>query len=272
MSNLQGKTVVITGGGRGQGRSHALTLAKEGANIVVADIGQAEVPHVSYGLATEEDLAETVRQVEALDRRAVAVTADVRSTEDMKRVADTAMAEFGRIDILLVNHGIHGIFENTYTIDDDSWQTMIDTNLTGVFKSIRAVVPHIIDGGEGGSIVITASVDGLRATPSWGHYGAAKAGAVNLMKTLAVELAPHNIRVNTVHPTGTNTPMAEALMDTVGPISEQWRFATDRANLLDVPVIEPEDVSNAISWLVSDKARYVTGITLPVDAGYTTKH
>ncbi|WP_173922724.1 mycofactocin-coupled SDR family oxidoreductase [Agromyces sp. Marseille-P2726] len=272
MGSLEGQTVVITGGGRGQGRSHAVALAREGANIVVTDIGEAEVRNVSYGLATEEDLAETVRQVEALDRRGVAVKADVRNTEDMQRVADTAMAEFGRIDILLANAGIHGIFQNTYTIDDASWQTMIDTNLTGVFKSIRAVVPHMIEGGRGGSIVITSSVDGLRATPSWGHYGAAKAGTVNLMKTLAVELAPHKIRVNTVHPTGVNTPMAEALMDTVGPITDQWRYATDRANLLDVPVIEPEDISNAIAWLVSDKARYVTGVSLPVDAGYTTKH
>lgn len=271
MGTLDGKTALITGGARGQGRSHALELAREGANIVVTDICES-VDHVPYNLATEEDLAETVRQVEALDRRIASVRADVRSTEDMQRAADTAMSEFGSLDIVLANAAVHGIYPSTYEIDDETWQTMIDINLTGVWKTARAAIPHMIEGDRGGSIVFTSSVDGLRATPSWGHYGAAKAGIVNLMKTFAVELAPHNIRVNTVHPTGVNSPMADALVNNLGPVIERWGFATDKANLLDVPLVEAQDITNAIAWLVSDKARYVTGVALPIDAGYTTKH
>ncbi|MGO1582212.1 MAG: mycofactocin-coupled SDR family oxidoreductase [Actinomycetaceae bacterium] len=271
MGQLDGKVAVITGGGRGQGRSHAIELAKEGADIVIADIG-GQIDGLTYGLATEDDIAETVRQVEALDRRIVGVTADVRSTEDMKRVADAAIENFGRIDIVLANAGIHQVLPDTFTMSDDDWQRMIDVNLTGVFKTTRAMIPHLIDAG-GGSIVITSSTDGVTASPSWGHYGAAKAGIMSLAKTLALELAPEHIRVNVVIPTGVNSPMAEALMDTVPKTLERWGFATDRANLMrEVGVIEPVDVSNAIVYLVSDKARYVTGISLPVDAGYTIKH
>ncbi|GAA1620107.1 mycofactocin-coupled SDR family oxidoreductase [Leucobacter chromiireducens] len=273
MNTLAGKTAVITGGGRGQGRSHALKLAGAGANIVVTDLATPSMETIEYALSSAEDLAETARQVEALGGRVLALQADVRSTADMERVADATMSEFGRIDIVLANAAVHGVHEASYLIDDASWETMIDVNLTGVFKTARAMIPHMIAGGAGGSLVFTSSVDGLRGAPSWGHYGAAKAGLVNLMKTLAMELSTHRIRVNTVHPTGVNTPMADMVATAAVPALERWASATDRANLFsDVYVVEPSDISNAIAWLVSDEARYVTGVALPVDAGYTTKH
>lgn len=265
MGKLDGKVAVITGGARGQGRSHAVTLAREGADIVICDIA-AQIDTVPYPMATLEDLEETKRMVEDLDRRCVAVRADVRDGAQMQAVAERAMSEFGRIDILLANAGIAGFASGgSWELTDEQWRDMIDTNLTGVWQSCKAVIPHMIDGGRGGSIVITSSTAGLKGFAGTGHYVAAKHGVVGLMRTLAIELAPHNIRVNTVHPTGVNTPMvvneamAQLLADNPSAIS----------NLLPVELLEPVDISNAILWLVSDDARYVTGVTLPVDAGFT---
>lgn len=270
MGTLDGKVAVITGGARGQGRSHALALAREGAKIVVCDIA-APIEGLQYEVAGLEDLEETVRLVKEAGGEIAGVQADVRSSADMRAVAERAVSEFGRIDILLANAGIHGHAETTYEIEDDDWQRMLDVNLTGVFKSCKAVIPHLIRGGRGGSIVITSSVDGLRAAPSWGHYGAAKHGLQGLKSTLAFELAEHNIRVNTVNPTGVNSPMAQGLSTALPWVLKKWTNS-DRANLMDVPMVEPADISNAILWLVSDAARYVTGTTVPVDAGYAVKH
>lgn len=271
MGLLDGTVAVITGAGRGQGRSHAITLASEGASIVAADVC-APVETVAYDVASRDDLDETVRLVEALGQKVVPVVADVRSTEDMNRMAQTAVDQFGRLDILLANAGIHTISQTSWEITDEEWDTLMAVNLTGVWKACKACIPHMIKAGNGGSIVMTSSVDGLRAAPSWGHYGAAKAGVQSLMKTFAFELARENIRVNTVNPTGVNSPMADALFELVPGVMGRWAYGSDRANLMDVQLIEVEDVSNAILYLVSDQARYVTGVSLPVDAGYATKH
>lgn len=268
MGKLERKVAVITGGARGQGRSHAVTLAREGANIVVCDIA-AQLPTVPYPMATEADLNETVRLVEDLDRRCIAVKADVRDGKQMKAVADRAIAEFGKIDILLANAGIAS-FGQSWELTDEQWNEMIGVNLTGVWQSCKAVIPHMVQRGQGGAIVLTSSTAGLKGMGGAAHYVSAKHGVVGLMRTLAHELAPHNIRVNSVHPTGVNTPM----------IVNDWMqqvFAADPgsaanlANLLPVPMVEPADISNAILWLVSDDARYVTGVALPIDAGFTIK-
>ena len=267
MGKLDGKVAVITGGARGQGRSHAVTLAREGADIVICDIA-AQIDTVPYPMSTPEDLEETKRLVEDLDRRCVAVQADVRDGAQMQAVAERAMSEFGRIDILLANAGIAGFASGgSWELTDAQWRDMIDTNLTGVWQSCKAVIPHMIAGGRGGSIVITSSTAGLKGFAGTGHYVAAKHGVVGLMRTLAIELAPHNIRVNTVHPTGVNTPMV--VNDAIAQMLGDNPSAI--ANLLPVEMLEPVDISNAILWLVSDDARYVTGVTLPVDAGFTVR-
>ena len=270
MTSLDGKVAVITGGARGQGRSHALTLAAAGAKIVVCDIA-APIEEVQYALATRDDLEETIQLVKEAGGEIAGMQADVRSSADMKAVADLAVSQFGRIDILLANAGIHDHCESTIEIEDDAWQTMLDVNLTGAWKACKAVVPVMIDGGRGGSIVITSSVDGLRAAPSWGHYGAAKHGLQGLKDTLAFELGQHNIRVNTVNPTGVNSPMAAGLSQVLPHVVRKWKD-NDRTNLLDVMMLEPQDISDAVLWLVSDAAKYVTGIDVPIDAGYLTKH
>jgi SDR family mycofactocin-dependent oxidoreductase len=268
MGKLDGKVAVITGGARGQGRAHAVTLARHGANVVVCDLA-APLEFIGYPHATQADLDETVRLVEDLDRRCIAIKADVRDSGAMKGVAETAMGEFGRLDILCANAGICD-FESAWEMSDAQWQQTIDINLTGVWKSCRAVIPHMIAGGRGGAIVITSSVAGLKGLQGLAHYVSAKHGIVGLMRVLAIELAQHAIRVNTVHPTGVITPMGqnENIMDIMQRFPQ---LATGSTNLLPVPAVDPEDISNAIAWLVSDEARYVTGVTLPIDAGATQR-
>ncbi|MCU1630910.1 mycofactocin-coupled SDR family oxidoreductase [Pseudonocardia sp.] len=270
MGQLDGKVAVITGGGRGQGRSHAIRLAEEGADIVVCDITE-QVGSVPFPTGRPGDLEETVAAVEKLDRRCVALQADVRSTADMNRLADTAMKEFGRIDILLANAGILSLSENTWELDDETWDDMIDINLTGVFKACRAVVPHIRAGGRGGSIVITSSIAGLRGVAGCTHYAAAKHGIVGLMRTLARELAPESIRVNTLHPTGVDSPMSNndffpKWLDEHKELGDAMRF-----NLMPVDAMPMRDVSDVVAFLVSDAGKWVTGTTMQVDAGFMLK-
>lgn len=275
MTKLDGKVALVTGGARGQGRSHALTLAREGADIVVCDIA-AQLPTVPYPLASMDDLAETADLVEDIGRRCLAVQADVRDGGQMRSLAERAISEFGGIDILLANAGIES-FGKAWEITEEQWDEMISVNLTGVWESCKAVIPHMMERGRG-AIVITSSVAGLKGLLHEAHYGAAKHGVVGLMRTLANELAPHGIRVNTVHPSSVDTPIIknqamytlfsggdeDATLEEVTP-------AFRALNLLDIPWMEPEDISNAVLWLVSDEARYVTGVTLPVDAGFLVK-
>ena len=274
---VEGKVVFITGAARGQGRSHAVTLAREGADIIAVDLC-AQVGTVPYPMATPEDLAETVRQVEALDRRIVAAQADVRDYGALKAALDDGVAQLGHLDIVSANAGIFS-FGTLDELSETAWQDMIDTNLTGTWHAAKAAIPHLRAAG-GGAIILTSSDLGLEGMPNVGHYVAAKHGVVGLMRTLALELAPDFIRVNSLHPTTVNTDMIQnaATYDLfAGDLPEAERTAAVVAerfqsiNALPIPYVEPVDVSNALLWLASDEARYVTGVTLPVDAGELLK-
>ena len=278
MGKLEGKVVFITGAARGQGRSHAVRLAQEGADIIAVDLC-AQMGSVGYPMATEEDLAETVRQVEALDRRIVASVADVRDSAALKGAVDDGVAQLGRLDIVLANAGI-ATFAPVEELTDDAWDEMIAVNLTGVFKTVRAAVPHIKAGGRGGAIVLTSSTAGIKGLANLAHYVAAKHGVVGLVKTMANEFAPDMIRVNSVHPTSVNTDMIHneetyGLFRPDKPKSEVTREEAAETfrtmNALPIEWVEPVDISNAILFLVSDDARYVTGVQLPVDAGSVQK-
>lgn len=269
---LEGKVVFITGAARGQGRSHAVRLAQEGADIIAIDVTK-QIETVPYATATAEDMQETVRQVEALDRRIVAAEADVRDYDAMKAVVDRGVAELGRLDIVLANAGI-STPAPTLEMSEETWDTMIDINLTGVWKSLKASVPHIINGGRGGSVVITSSLAALYANAGTAHYSAAKAGLVMLSKVMAKELAPQSIRVNTVHPTTVatdmilNEPTYKLFRpDLEHPTRADFEEAALTLNRLPISAMEPVDISNAILYLVSDDGRYVTGTTHVVDAG-----
>jgi SDR family mycofactocin-dependent oxidoreductase len=274
VGKLDGKVAFITGAARGQGRSHAVRLAQEGADIIAVDICE-QVPSVTYPMATPADLAETVAQVEALDRRIVSSRADVRDIAALRAAAEDGIAQLGGVDIVLANAGIAGIGAPEEADEDVLFRDAIEINLIGVWNTIRACTPTMIEQGRGGSIVLTSSTQGLTGRGGDGGgsmtgYSAAKHGVVGLMRTCANWLAPHSIRVNSVHPTGVNTPMI--VNDVVGSmVSDDPSLAAALSNLMPVPIIEAVDISNAIAWLVSDEARYVTGITLPVDAGFTVK-
>jgi len=271
---VAGKVAFITGAARGQGRSHAIRLAEEGADIIAVDVCE-DIATVPYGGATEADLAETVKRVEALDRRIVARKADVRDYAGLKNALDEGVAELGRLDIVSANAGIfsHAL---THELTEEQWGTMIDINLNGVWRTTKAAIPHLIAGGRGGSIIITSSVAGLKGFPNFAHYVSAKHGVIGLARTLAVELAPHSIRVNTIHPTNVNTDMIQnedlyRLFNPDAPNKVAFEEASRGMQALPIPWVEPFDISNALVFLASDEGRYVTGITLPVDAGFMQK-
>lgn len=270
MGKLDGKVAFITGAARGQGRSHAIRLAEEGANIIAVDIC-AQIATVPYPMSTPDDLEQTVKEVESLDRRIVAVEADVRDGAALQAAFDAGVAELGPVDIVLANAGIAPMSMSPQAAE---WQDVLDVNLTGVYNTVHAAVPSMIERGAGGAIVLTSSTAGINGiggnSPGGLGYTASKHGVVGLMRSYANILAPHNIRVNTVHPTGVNTPMVvnDAMQEF---LTSDPSLSNAMANALPVPMIEALDISNAILWLVSDDARYVTGVTLPVDAGFTNK-
>jgi SDR family mycofactocin-dependent oxidoreductase len=271
MGILDGKVAFITGAARGHGRNHAIRMAAEGADIVAVDLC-APLDTVPYAMPTEADLEETVQRVKALDRRIVARRADVRDQAALGVVVAEAVAELGRLDIVVANAGIAPL-ELDPPSPARTWQDVIDTNLTGVFNTVQVSVPTMIAGGAGGSIVLINSTAGLKGTLAMktvgGYaYSASKHAMVGLMRAYAVELAEHSIRVNTVHPAGVDTPMV------VNPAMAELMANRDLSawtNLLPVGRMDTDDISNAVLWLVSDAARYVTGVTLPVDAGFTAK-
>ena len=272
MGRVEGKVAFITGAARGQGRSHAIRLAQEGADIIAVDLA-AQVDSVPYPMATPDDLAQTVKEVEALDRRIIATQADVRDYGALKKALDDGVAELGRLDIVSANAGIFS-FGRTEDLPEQTWQDMIDTNLTGVWHAAKAAIPHLRAGGRGGSIILTSSTAGLKALENTGHYNSAKHGVVGLMRTLALELAPDMIRVNSVHPTSVNTGMVQnaptyALFAPDLPEQDRTRERLaerfQALNALPIPWVEPADISNAVLWLASDESRYVTGVTLPVE-------
>jgi (+)-trans-carveol dehydrogenase len=272
---VEGKVAFVTGAARGQGRSHALRLAEEGADIIAVDIA-GQIDSVPYKMSTPEDLAQTVKAVEALDRRIVATQADVRDYGALKGALDAGVAELGRLDIVCANAGIFSF--TTGELDEQAWRDMIDVNLTGVWHTTKAAVPHLIEGGRGGSMILTSSTAGLKGFPNFAHYVSAKHGVVGLMRTLALELAPHMIRVNSVHPTSVNTDMIQNdatyrlfAPDLENPTGEQVAPRFGEMNALPINWVEPVDISNAVLFLASDEARYITGVTLPVDAGFMVK-
>jgi (+)-trans-carveol dehydrogenase len=273
VGRLDGRVAFITGGARGQGRSHAVRLAEEGADIIAVDLC-GQVDSVPYPMAQPEEMEETIKLVERLDRRIVATQADVREYSALKSALDKGVAELGRLDIVAANAGIHttGRIEK---LSDETWQDMIDVNLTGVWHTAKAAIPHLIAGGRGGCIVLTSSMAGLKGVENIGHYVAAKHGVVGLMRTLALELAPHWIRVNSLHPSTVNTAMVHNLMnyrlfrpDLENPTVDDAAEAFLSHHPVPVKWVEPVDISNALLFLASDEARYITGVTLPIDAGW----
>ena len=278
MGLLEGKVAFVTGAARGQGRSHARRLAQEGADIIAVD-ACATPDWLSYPLAGEADLAQTVKEVEALDRRIVARRADVRDLAAVRAALDAGVAELGgRLDIVCANAAIISQPVPTWEIDVEQWRELIDVTLTGVFITVKAAIPHMIAAGNGGSIALTSSGAALISGAGLADYKAAKAGVLSLTRTLACELAGHFIRVNAICPTAVDTPMIqnEGLYrsfrpDLEHPGREDVKAGFRAMNLLPIPWVDPVDVSNAIVWLASDAARYVTGVTLPVDAGNALK-
>jgi SDR family mycofactocin-dependent oxidoreductase len=274
MGLLDGKVAFITGAARGQGRSHAVRLAQEGADIIAID-ACATQDWLTYPLAAEADLAQTVKEVEALGRRIIARRADVRDLPSVQEILAEGVAELGgRLDIVCANAAIISWPMATWEMDVEQWRELVDVNLTGVFITLKAAIPHMIAAGNGGSIALTSSGAALISGGGLADYKATKAGVLSLVKTLTVELAPHSIRVNALCPTAVDTPMIqnEALYrsfrpDLPNPGREDVKAGFAEMNLLPVPWVEPADISNAIVWLASDAARYVTGVTLPIDAG-----
>jgi SDR family mycofactocin-dependent oxidoreductase len=278
MGLVDGKVALVTGAGRGQGRSHALRLAAEGADVIAVDIAANDVETISYALASEDDLDSTVRDIQATGRRAVKAVADVRSLPQLQQAVDTGLSELGKIDIVCANAGI-GSWAVAWEMTEQQWKDMIDINLTGVFNTARATLPSMVERGEGGSVVLTSSTAGLRAYANTAHYTAAKHGVIGLMKVLAQEAGPHRIRVNAVCPTTVRTPLV--INDSTfelfaphleNPTEDDVREPFESLNILPgVAWVEPEDVSDAVLFLCSDAAKYITGVALPIDAGNIVK-
>jgi SDR family mycofactocin-dependent oxidoreductase len=274
---VEGKVALVTGAAQGQGRSHAIRLAEEGADIIALDICE-RIPSVPYPQGTVEGLRETVEAVEALGRKAFGAKADVRDYAQLKQAVDDGVAQLGRLDIVSAGAGILN-FSELESMEDALWQDVMDVDLTGVWHTAKAAIPHLRAAG-GGSIILTASTAAEIGMPGIGHYVAAKHGVIGLAKTLAVELGGDRIRVNTVNPTNvdTNMLMNESVFARFAPdlpAEERTlenlipRFKAPHA--LDLGWIDPIDVSNAVLWLASDEARYVTGVSLTVDAGHTAQ-
>ena len=270
--SLEGKVAFITGAARGQGRADAVRLAREGVKIIGVDICE-DIASMDYPNASEADLAETVKQVEALGGAMIATKADVRDQVAIQTAVDHGVERYGRLDIVIANAGIVRLGDEP---DDylTLWRDIVDTNLTGVFITVKACTQHLIDGGEGGSIIMTSSSAGLKGTgsPKTGGaaYTAAKRGLVGYMQVIANDLAQYMIRVNTIHPTGVATGMTmnEAMMKMFA--SGDPSLAAMQ-NALPIEILQPEDIANAVAWLVSDEAKFITGVALPLDAGFTIR-
>lgn len=275
MGSLDGKVAFITGAARGQGRSHAVRLAADGADIIGVDIC-ADIASNGYPMGSRDELDETVALVEANGGKMLGSVADVRDFAALKAALDAGVEHFGRLDIVCANAGIAAMAFRELTDDEDlqMWTDVLDVNLVGSFHTAKAAIPHLIAGGRGGSIVFTSSTAGLKGFGGLQGgglgYAASKHGIVGLMRTLSNALAPHSIRVNTVHPTAVNTMMA--VNPAMTAFLENYPDGGPHLqNPMPVGMLEPEDISAAIAYLVSDAAQYVTGVTFPVDAGFCNK-
>lgn len=275
MAQFDGKVVLITGAARGMGRQHAVRFAEEGADIVALDICRS-LSSVAYALATPDDLSETERQVEAAGRKALCRECDVRDGDRLAAVVHEAIDVFGRLDVVVCNAGVFA-WSGPSSKTKEAWTDTVDVNMRGVFNTIEACIPSMVDGGRGGSIVIVNSTAGERpfiddykaSSPGYVAYVASKHGAVGLMRAYALMLGKHSIRVNSVHPIGAVSPMAEneEVREHMAAISHSLTFS----RAMPVDRIDPSDVTNAIIWLASDQAKYVTGTKLPIDAGTLLK-
>lgn len=274
---VEGKVAFITGAARGQGRSHAVRLAQEGADILAVDLCGPVGTVDKYDPATAEDLAQTVKEVERLDRRIVARQADVRDADGIAAALRDGIGELGRLDVVVANAGIAS-YGPAWELSEATWQDMLDINLTGVWHTAKAAIPHLLDAEHGGSLIFISSIGGLKGIMHVAHYVSAKHGVVGLMRNLANELAPYRVRVNTIHPTNVDTHMIQNpgtygmfAPDDPDPTQEKAMPGFMSLNAIPVPWIDPVDISNAVLFLASDEARYITGATLPVDAGAAIK-
>lgn len=268
---FDGKVALVTGGARGQGRSHAVNLAKRGADVVVLDILE-QIPSVEYDMSRQDDMDETVKLIEAEDRRVIPVKGDVRKWEDVQDAVKAAITEFGRLDLVSANAGIMPTTgEPSQQLD--AWHAAIDTMLTGVYYTLRAATEPMIESGRGGSIVITGSTSTFQGVafnqkllnPGQVGYGAAKHGVVAIMRNFAKALGQYNVRVNLVAPQGVRTPML--VNPYFGPSVRDGAPPGWMANVMNTDLVEPQDISEAVLWLLSDQARYVTGTSIAVDSG-----
>jgi SDR family mycofactocin-dependent oxidoreductase len=271
VGHLEGKVAFITGAARGQGRAHAVRLASEGADIVALDIC-ADIDSMDYPNATPAELEETVKLVEDKGRRILARQADVRDAEGVESVVREGVDEFGRLDIVVANAGIVRLTDGPNP--RQIFRDIVDVNLIGVWNTVESAIPALIDGGRGGSIVITSSSAGLKATGTdragGQAYAAAKRGLVGLMQVWANHLGPHSIRVNTIHPTGVATGMV--MNETMAKLFEAGDAALSAMqNVLPIQILQPEDVAGAVAWLVSDAGRFITGTAWPLDAGFAVR-
>lgn len=275
---VEGKVAFVTGAARGQGRSHAVRLAEEGADIIAIDVCGPITPDSQIAPSNPDDLAQTADLVKNLDRRIVTAQVDVRDYDALKAALDSGVEQLGRLDIVVANAGIGNGGETLDKTSEADWDDMIAVNLSGVWKTVKAAVPHLLSSGSGGSVILTSSVGGLKAYPHTGHYIAAKHGVIGLMRTFAVELGQHWIRVNAVCPTNVNTPMFmnEGTMklfrpDLENPGPDDLAVAAQFMHTLPIGWVEPVDISNAVLFLASDEARYITGLPVTVDAGSMLK-
>jgi SDR family mycofactocin-dependent oxidoreductase len=268
---LNGRVALITGAARGQGRAHAVRLAADGASVIAVDLCE-QIASVRYPLATPDDLAATVKLVEDTGARIVAKQGDVRDRASLSAALQAGLDEFGRLDIVVANAGIAPMQSG-----DDGWRDVIDVNLTGVYNTIKAAIPTMVKQGTGGSIVLISSAAGLAGVGSADAgsvgYAAAKHGVVGLMRVYANLLAKQSIRVNSIHPSGVDTPMInnEFTRQWLADLVAQSDSPPDMGNAMPVDVLHADDIANAVAWLVSDQARYITGVALPVDAGFLNK-
>jgi (+)-trans-carveol dehydrogenase len=270
---VEGKVAFITGAARGQGRAHAVKLAEHGARIIAVDICES-LPTLPYPGPTTDDLAETVRLVEEAGSKAYSAVADVRDLAQLETAVSAGVDLFGRLDVVVANAGIMGTMDKGWLLSEDDWDATVGVNLTGVFLTIKATMPHLLAHGDGGSVILTSSMAGLRGVGNIADYTAAKHGLVGLARSMAIDAGELNVRFNTVHPGSVPTPLIknDAVYkvfrpDLESPTWEDCQEGFDGLSLLPGAVQEPEDIANAVLWLASDLSRMTTGTTLSVDGG-----